>query len=252
MFFLRKKQPPEQREFYRRVLEEDDSMRVLLERFEHNELEASLLDLTMRGAGVRVPAPEGQAPKVSDVLEVTIQSQRDGWEIRTPGIVRQVKAQKGGAILCGIEFINLGNLYSQMDDTLALYFNRRSRVRVPAEADSPISADLASTGHRLTAVVYDLTTKGIGLLVRHAEATPLRVDAAAIVRLKLPDSKNDMEGRAFIRQHRALHYQDVVGLEFDLRQTEGFAAYQDQIAAFCARRLAERAKWEEPWCEEAA
>lgn len=252
MFFRRKKQPPDQRESYRRTPGEFDSIRVVLERSEQDVLDASLLDLTMRGAGLRVPARQAPGLQADEVLELTIESDIDGWKIRTPGVVRQIKPGQGGSIEYGIEFINVGQLYSQMDDMMARYFNRRSRVRVPVDSDRPVAASFYSTGHRLMAVVFDVTIHGVGLLVRHAEATALRVGAPANVSMKLPGSKKEIGGGTFIRQHRAIHDQDILGLEFDLKDLNGFVAHQDLIAAYCAKRLAERDTWEEPWCENTA
>jgi len=251
LFSRRKQTPPEQRGTYRRPFDEDATLAVVIERSEQEPLNATLLDLTMRGAGLRVAEPKGAGPLVGDVIELTIQSERDGWKIHTPGVVRQVKLAEGGALVYGVEFINLGMLYAQMDDTLAAYFNRRSRVRVQSEEQKPLSASLYSAGHRLMAVVFDLTARGVGLLVQHHEATSLRIDAPSRVTIDLPGIRRGLQGAAVIRQHRAIHDQDVVGLEFDLEAEDGFKQHAERIEEYCAKRLAERATWEqqEPWCE---
>jgi c-di-GMP-binding flagellar brake protein YcgR len=138
-------------------------------------------------------------------------------------------------------------LYSQMEDALGRYFNRRARQRVRPEMDRPLSAHFSSRGQVMWGTVYDLSTKGMGLVVDHVEAARLTKHAEGTVRFQLPDSKKDLEGSVFIRQHRRLREQDMVGLEFDLEQAGGFADHQAELAEYCAEREKRMTELEVSW-----
>lgn len=104
----------------------------------------------------------------------------------------------------------------------------------------------------MTATVYDVSVRGAGLLVSHIQAVALNEGATARVKLKLPGSKKELSGSARILHTRRLDQRDIVGLAFDLDDPEGFAQHEQAIAAYCSERLAEFARWEDGWQEDAA
>lgn len=251
MFFRRsrKKGPeqPDQRAHYRIRLPEDDPLRIWLERPGCEPQEAYLQNLTIRGAGVTTSLTDDGVLSSEDVLGVTIQSTWDSWSIRTPAMVRGAKAGDEGTVDYSIQFINLGNLYSQMEDALGRYFNRRARQRVRPEMDRPLSAQLSSRGQVMWGTVYDLSTQGMGLVVDHVEAARLTVNADGTVRFQLPGPRKDLEGGVIIRQHRRLREQDMVGLEFDLADRDGFVTHEEMLSEYCAEREKRMNELEVSW-----
>jgi len=255
MFFRKKKKGPEpkapelpeQRAHYRIRPPEDDPLRIWLELPSGEQVEAALLNLTISGAGVRAPVTAAGPLSREDVLGITIQSTWDSWSIRTPVMVLGAQPADDGSVDYSVQFINLGNFYSQMEDALGRYFNRRARLRVRPEMDRPLSAQLSSGGQSMWGTVYDLSTEGMGLVLGHVEAARLTPDAEGIVRFRLPGSKAEMVGGVFIRRHRSLREQDVVGLEFDLGSPEGFAQHHAALEEYCVECERQMAELEVSW-----
>jgi c-di-GMP-binding flagellar brake protein YcgR len=251
MFFSRKKNKAseaERRVAYRSLLPEDHPLRMFIRRSDESIIETELIDLTISGASFRLLEQYPAEFQVDEMFDVAI-SIGAGLEVHTPAVARRDVSGPGG-IEWGVEFINIGNLYGQWDNILGQYFNRRTRVRVGIDLDRPLSASLASHGAKMLATVYDLTIHGVGLLVSHIEAGPLKLEADARVTIRLPDSKKEIMGWASIRQHRRFDQRDVIGLRFDLSDPEGFAKHEAVIAEYCTEREQELTQWEEGWSEE--
>jgi hypothetical protein len=256
MFFRRKKNKrpkgqPEQRAHYRSELGSNHSLEITLEPPDRSLIPAELVNLTVRGAGVRVPAETATGLEGDDVLEVCISSKRDRWTIKTPAVVRQVNEERGH-LSCGIEFINLGNLYSQMEDALGRYFNRRAHLRVHPHFDRPDSVTLSSMGNKMMGTVYDLTTHGLGIVLSHVEAAPLKLETEARVSLQLGRKKAVLDGPTVIRHRRKLSMGELVGVEFDLEHESGFGQHQKLLGEYCAKREREMAAWDSSFEGDAA
>jgi c-di-GMP-binding flagellar brake protein YcgR len=253
MFFRRRKKErttPERRGHYRHPVPPEPGLRITLRREGGEPLEGALIDLTIRGAAVCVPESIAGTIQPSDLLDVAIWSEQEQWRIETPAAVRQARCTDDPAI--GIEFINLGNLYSQMENTLGRYFNRRARVRIQPEFDRPVTAHLSSRGCSLSGTVYDLSTAGMGLIVSHVEAVLLKQDAEARVRISLPGCKKDLSGTGTVRQQLRLGEQNVIGLEFDLEQEGGFCDHHQELSDYCAAVEKAKVDWESAWERDAA
>jgi hypothetical protein len=161
-----------------------------------------LMDLTLRGARFRSNRDAGQALHVDDLIEVVVTTDGES-SVRTPALIRRRSLVAEG-VEWAIEFVNIGNLYGQWDDALGPYFNRRSHRRIAPDLDRPLSASLSSKGNRMMATVYDLTVKGVGLLVSHAEATALKQFDPAKITLRLPKTRKELSGGGTICQLRRL------------------------------------------------
>ena len=247
MLFGRKKQPTsdqsERRSEYRLSLPAGHPVLMTLERSEGGRCPTQVLDLSFRGACVRLLDPAARF-EVGEVLEAVI---GDGqWSIRTPAMVCRETALATG-VEWGLEFINSGNLFGQWDNALGNYFNRRGFPRIAMDLDQAPPAVLSSRGHKMPGAVYDLTVEGVGLLVSHVEAVPLRIDNPARITLKLPTRRRPMEGGGTLRNLRRFDNRDIVGLQFDLSEPKGFAQYQVEIAEYCQQRELELAQWEQGW-----
>ena len=249
MFFLRKsKRAPdweEQRGEYRMVLPDGHPVRMVVLRQDGVQIPTYLIDLTLRGARFRSNRDASEALRVDDLVEVVISTDGES-SVRTPALIRRRSLVSDG-VEWAIEFVNIGNLYGQWDDALGAYFNRRSHLRIAPDLDRPLSASLASKGNRMMATVYDLTVKGVGLLVSHAEATALKQFDPARVSLRLPKTRKELSGPATICQHRRFDDRDVVGLVFDLSDPDGFAKHGKALAKYCAEREEEMRAYEDSW-----
>ncbi len=239
MFFRRRnrsRRPAEQRSVYRSNLPRDHGIRAVLEKPNVPFLELELRSLTFRGAGFVAPAAYDVALHEGDFYDVSLWRTDDTWSVRTPAAIRRVGPIEDGRFEVGVEFVNLGDLYGQMSDGLGRLFNRRALKRVQPHAAQPVTASLYSHGHRMPGTVHDLTALGVGVVVDHVLAVPLRVDSDARVTLRLPGQNDELVGLAYIRQIRRLREKDVIGLEFDPADTHGFPAHAGTIQAYCEER----------------
>ena len=237
----------ERRWEYRLVVPPDNSVRMTLIRQDEIQIRTTLIDLTVRGARFRLRG-EG-AHFDSDALFQAVITTDGSWVVRTPARVRRQLVTPDG-VEWGLEFINHGNLYGQWENALGQFFNRRSNLRTRLDFGRPLMGNLASKGIKMSGAVYDLTTRGAGLVLSHIEAAPLKLNDPARLTVLLPGLDRKLMGPAVIRSRRRFDDRDIVGIEFDLSDPEGFAAHERLIAEYCARRELELVQWQESWVRE--
>jgi hypothetical protein len=138
----------------------------------------------------------------------------------------------------GLEFINSGDLYSQLDDQLGKYFNRRTKDRVRPAPDQ-FSLRLSRKGIRLPASVHDLSELGMGIWVDHVQA--VRVQIGDTLKFHLSHTRGDkrfVQGRLVVARKESHGAKDYIGLRFLLNDVDkDDLLLQQFIQDFLAERL---------------
>jgi c-di-GMP-binding flagellar brake protein YcgR len=252
MPFPKKKKTPsapapahsEQRAHYRKRPSKTQRLEATLNVVGWPPLTVELVDLTLRGVGVRVLFVSDRNLKVGDIVELKIGAMmRD--EVATPARVVNSAPDGVSHIRYGFEFLNIGNLFSQLDEFYARYFNRRRNTRVLPSLDRKIQATLNWGGGQLRVQVFDVSESGIGLVLTRDSATRVLEVKSFEVRFKLPGREEELAGSVSVRHRTPVHQHVLLGSTFDLEKPDGFARHLPAIRAFVKQRASEMAMWEQ-------
>lgn len=199
-------------EAYRGQIE--DTLVLQLDSPIEEPVKVRLDDLCIQGASVLVPVPSMPAVHEGEIVGVRIEHAREGWTVLTPGLVRSISEETRRYFRIGLEFINPGNLYSQLEDGLGSYFNRRSAIRLKNEPVMFEAQIRGSKATRLRARVIDISVTGLGAWVSHVEAAMLKRGDEVMLTLTLPDKLPSIEGAVKVMRKENHGPSDIIGLEF--------------------------------------
>ena len=177
-------------------------------------VQARLVDLSIQGISVVVTLQAFPALDEGEIVGVRIEHVRDDWTIATPGLVRVIEFEGSRWVRLGLEFVNPGNLFAQLENDRGKYFNRRRAARVSLEHQ--LEAVLRQKGPRISAKVHDISTCGFGGSVDHVQAATLRPGELRLG-LSLPGDLGSVEGPAeLMYKARSNGARDRVGVAFEL------------------------------------
>jgi len=227
----------------RAQLPDADCLVVQIQRPEGEVIHGELIDLTIGGAGIRVPEEYGSM-KSEDLAHLLLAHPLDGWEVKTPIRLSRVTPSGEGHVLLGFQFINEGNLFAQLENAMARYFNRRHATRVTPELDEQLPVSLRWGPHRVHARAQDLSGDGLGLSVDLVSAMHLEVGLSVQVRLELPDGKEIIQVESEVRRMQRVEDRVFLGLCFEIdEQTHTFDGSQ-AIRDYVEKRKEEVEDWE--------
>ncbi len=202
------------------------------------ELEGRLDDLCIQGANIRVSREIVPYLHVEQVIAARIEHPREGWSVTSPCMVRSIEDTSGFYVRVGVEFINSGDLYSQLDDQLGQYFNRRTSDRVQTGPDR-FGLRLSRKAMRINATVHDLSELGIGAWVDHVQAN--RLEKGDTLKFRLDQKQHEqrfVQGRLVVARKNHHGAQDFLGLHFlPSESTQDDLLLQNFIQDFLAERL---------------
>jgi c-di-GMP-binding flagellar brake protein YcgR len=210
-------------------------------------LQAEFIDVSVHGVGLKVAAERGDKMELGDVVELTVMSFSHG-KVTTPGKLVH-KESDGKFVRVGFEFVNVGDLYAQLDAFYSRIFNRRRSVRVRPELDRKLTVVMRWAGKELKATVTNVSDTGLGIVLPVDSANELEnVDKVAI-QFKLPGATEPLHGAASVRNKSTVSGQFLCGLMFDFDQQSSLATRRSEIGAYVEKRAEEIAKWESSWGE---
>ena len=253
MFF--KKKPPtpatpatraEQRAQYRKRNTKSTSLEATLRVPKWDPLRVELIDLSVRGACIRIAFAQDRNLKVDDLVELSIGSMMRN-EVQTAARVANITRDGESHIRYGLQFVNVNNLYAQLDSFYARHFNRRRNVRVVPSLDRKVQVKARWAGEEVSGHVFDISASGIGIVLTKDSSARIADVPALELTLRLPGSASDCSGRATIRHRTPLNQHTLIGLEFELGDEAGFARHAAEIASFVEKRTLEMNQWEKSW-----
>ncbi len=201
----------------------------------------SLVDLSMSGLGLYLPGRRNTDLIGGDVYEVRIGSQVHD-DVVTPVQMRSAH-EEGAGWRYGFEFIDVGDLYEQLDEFFVRYFNRRRNKRMRLMAQDRIKLMMSWESGSLEVKVYDVSNSGVGFAISAAELPAIEVGQRLHVSFKLPNSPQPLQGHATLVRMTLLADRFVLGLAFDLGEHEGLGQQRGVLDRF----VQDRAKLREAW-----
>lgn len=209
--------------------------------------QADFIDVSVHGVGMRVASGRAEKMAVGDVIEITIMSLTHG-KVTTPGKLIHREADGSHARL-GFEFVNIGDLYAQLDAFYSRIFNRRRAVRVRPALDRKLTVALRWASREIKANVTNMSETGLGIALPTETAVQLEGVDNVEIAFKLPGAAEPLVGRAFVRNKNAVSGQVVYGLMFDFDRASTLATRRAEIGVYVEKRAEEISKWEASWAE---
>lgn len=205
-------------------------------------LQAEFLDVSVHGVGLKLSAERGDKLELGDVVELTVMSFSHG-KVTTPGKLVH-KESDGKFVRVGFEFVNIGDLYSQLDAFYSRVFNRRRSVRVRPELDRKLTVVMRAANKELKATVTNVSDTGLGIVMPMESGAELGNVEVVAIQFKLPGASEPLHGAASVRNKSTASGQFLCGLMFDFDQQSSLATRRGEIAAYVEKRAEEIAKWE--------
>lgn len=244
MFYRRKHHLPyaEKRDQARVKLPDAESLVVEVNSPNFDTLHGELVDLSIRGAGVVVPVEFDPPIATDEIVELTVAHPIDGWTVQTPVCLRRAFTD-GSKVQYGFEFINEGNLYAQLENAMARYFNRRRASRVEVELDQQPVVRMAWGRIKALGKLHDVSRDGIGVTLDLVHAQKLFEEDEIAVRFELPEVKKPLECKATVARLNRLGDRAFVGLELEKDAKSGVNKYAVTLQEYVERLETAAADW---------
>ena len=181
-------------------------------------IEACLQDLTLAGAGVRIPFQHDPLLGPDALCEVRLEHATEGWVVQTPARIVHTRQFDDLHVLYGLQFLNTGNLFAQMDSAWAHYFNRRADRHFLVDLDAPMHARLRQRHHRLDGQVMDISRGGLCVRVPHLMSSTLEPGVTSRLFFDAWDLAGEVELAVTLVNRRQLGEYSYLGFSIDSDQ----------------------------------
>ncbi len=236
--------PPDGRECYRRKQSKILVLRATVHPESGGAFEGEFLDVSVGGTAVRFTLAADPGMHAGDVAELTIKSKDRREYVRTPARVVYVAPGGEQHWRYGFEFISIGNLYSQLDEFYARFFNRRSSPRVPVPAEQRIPVKVLWGDNELAGKAHDLSATGMSLAIPEDKAERLAEIERVRLRFRIPGIEEELYGPATIRHRLPTLGRALFGIEFDLEREDGLGASAEALRNYAFKRQEELDRWD--------
>jgi hypothetical protein len=203
-------------------------------------------DISVQGVGAAFRLSNDPGLSEDDVVEVAIKCGMRN-EISTPARTVYGQVENDGRVRYGFQFINEGNLFSQLDSFYARLFNRRGSPRVRPALEHSVSATIGWRSNELTATLCDISSTGAGLTLTLADAYQCQGVDRLRVRFELPGVREAFQGEARVEKRKQSGSRVWLGLSFDFDAGGTLGEMAGELAAFVDRRVEEMEGWESSW-----
>jgi hypothetical protein len=203
-------------------------------------------DISVQGVGAAFRLGNDPGLSEDDVVEVAIKCGMRS-EISTPARTVYGHLENDGRVRYGFQFVNEGNLYSQLDNFYARLFNRRGSPRVRPALEHSVVVNVAWRSNSLDAILCDISATGAGITMTIADAYQLQGIDRLRLRFELPGVREAFAGEARVEKRKQSGARAWMGVSFDFDAGGSLSELAGELAAFVDRRVDEMAGWESSW-----
>lgn len=209
---------------------------------DHPDLEpvfCELAEMSIDGAGLDLPVAYDPVLPRGALAELTIFCPEGEWSVTVPSrVVDKRPAKDGSHMRYDIDFINPGELYACIDESMNRFFNRRRGARVRPDESTPLTVQLSKSGLKADARLEDVSVTGIGISVEHGCVDELETGTEVEFSFQLPYQSGALAGMGIVRRFEQLGDEDHLGIEFDTDRSPELVKRHAVIEAFVAERVA--------------
>jgi c-di-GMP-binding flagellar brake protein YcgR len=248
MFFKKRKPSPEPqsarrnlRSEYRRELSKANLFEATLRSGGFPPLRVELIDLSIRGAGARVPNSDDRKYEKGDKVQLAITGMMRS-EIKAEARIASVTPDGGGHVRIGFEFEQPERVSQQLDTFYLKHFNRRRDQRVSPAIDRRVPATLRIDGTEFKGILGDIAESGVSVVFSLADGERLPKAESGEIEFRLPGCETYTLS-ACLRHRTNTRERVILGIEFD-KDDERLHKHATELSAFILKRAAEMALWD--------
>jgi len=250
MFWRKKKsivavELSDRRDHYRKSPSKSQGLSLSIQLENGNQVAGDLLDLTIQGAGVRFLASELPDFQVGDVVRISIGPLQKP-AVETPARIVNMRRSERRFMMIGLQYVNAGGLYSQLDEFYMSAFNRRRHERVRPQLDRKVPVTISTVDGEVKGSLHDLSESGAGAILDTEHAEGLIEGQTVQLSFRIPDHEEPLQGPASVRHRTPLESKVLLGLEFD-PDNGSFGARKEELREYVAVRKEAIARWEAQW-----
>jgi hypothetical protein len=235
----------EQRGSYRRrqTPRKDIALHVVTE---SGTFQGDFRDICVQGVGAAFRLTNDPSLEEDDVVQVVVRcGMRE--EISTPARTVYGQVENDGRVRYGFQFINEGNLYSQLDTFYARLFNRRGSPRVRPALEHRVTATIGWRSNELDVVLGDVSATGAGLTLPITDAYQLQGIDRFRIRFDLPGVRETFQGEVRVEKRKRSGAWAWMGVSFEFDAGGNLGELAGDLASFIDRRVDEMEGWESSW-----
>ena len=195
-----------------------------------------LHDMHVNGGSVTIPIDLAEKLSPGIIVQLTVAHPGHAWTVTTPACVMHTYPEGAGQTRVGFAFMNMGNLYAQLDNAMVRYFNRRRGTRFFTALDKSFQATCIHKSQSITGRVHDLSRTGMAFVVDKPMVSGLTDGSNMSVSFYLPESDQEISGAGRVVSARDLGEHTFFGVDFDVDDAEGFGAHQEIISKYVLER----------------
>lgn len=203
-------------------------------------------DVCVQGLGASFRLTNDPQLGENDVVEVVVKCGMRN-EISTPARTVYGQVDEAGRKRYGFQFINEGNLYSQLDNFYARLFNRRGSPRVRPALEHSVVATIGWRSNELDVVLSDVSATGAGITMTMHDAMQIAGIDRLRLRFELPGVRDTFEGEVRVEKRKQTGKRAWFGVSFDFDAGGSLSELAGELAAFVDRRVEEMEGWESSW-----
>jgi c-di-GMP-binding flagellar brake protein YcgR len=203
-----------------------------------------LVDVSVGGAAARFTLAHDPGLARDEVVELCLAGPDRPSAVQTAA--RVIYVEQGGAQhwRYGFDFIDVGDLYSQLDEFYAQCFNRRRAERVEVPPEGRVLTRLEWSGGKVDCSVHDISTVGMGAWLAPDKASRLEGAVRLYARLRLPGVGSEIGGPVVLQHRTPVRSRMLIGFGFDLSAEGGFRDFERELSEYVQRRREEIDRWE--------
>jgi hypothetical protein len=195
-----------------------------------------LHDMHVNGGSVTIPLDLATELTPGVIVQLTVAHPVHNWTVSTPACVMHTYPEGAGQTRIGFAFMNMGDLYAQLDNAMVRYFNRRRGTRFFTALDQSFEAECTFEGATFSGRIHDLSRVGMAFIVDKQTGTPLTENCDVAISFTLPDEDQAISGEGRIVSARDLGDHTFYGVDFDTDEVGGFGTHQEAISKYVLER----------------
>lgn len=232
----------ERRDAYRRPQTQAHRLSLAVKTASGEDFIGMFHDLSISGASAKFDISANKLLVGQDVVLLIGSLTRASKVVAKARVVFNSEAQGGRH--CGFQFTEPKAVVQQLDSFYGRFFNRRKSPRVGMPLDKRVAVQLFLTGTEVKAELLDLSSEGMQVRMKRAQAKAFDGANHLFLRMTLPGQKTEITGRAAILRRSQLLDAVTFGLAFDLLQERGISKHVAALHSWIVHRSQEISKWD--------
>ncbi len=241
--FPRKKKNDTRRQYRVRVHEEIQ----VRPKFGDHYPDAELMDVSARGAGLLIQPEDAELFEEGKPVDLTFTMMGRPRPVRARAEIKHVEeidSQLGVRVKVGTEFLDVDDLYSQLDGKIWAFFNRRLAYRVEL-GEGQFPARLRYKAGTLEGWLHDLSVRGFAISIDRGTRLLMLPTHEGRAQFEIPGTGKEAPFEAVLVHRMAEQKTIRLGFRIDADRSPLFTRSEEQIREYVMERQRQELRGDE-------